>query len=361
MGVRSVRHFRFRNLADADVAVDAREVFLVGENGQGKTNFLESIYLLAFGSSFRTRRESEVIRRGEAETAVLGTYSDASGARSVAVRVRRDGRKTVEVDGKAVTDRKALAENIPLILFCHGDLEFVSGPPEQRRWFFNQTQSLFDVLHIDSLRRYRLVLRSRNLALKDGRRDLVDLYDPQLAAAGVEIQRRRAGTTEAFNRAFGPIFERVSAGGESLSIAYSPSWRDGSVEGAMEALAAARSRDEALATTSTGPHRDDFRFLVGGMDYARLASTGQVRLLALSLRVAQAAYVAAMSRRLPVLLLDDVLLELDSGHRERFLSALPQYEQAFFTFLPDERFQAYRKPSTLVYTVREGTVTPWSG
>ncbi len=351
----------FRNLADTEVAADAREVFLVGENGQGKTNFLESIYLLAFGSSFRTRHETELIRRGEAEAAVLGAYTDASGSRSVAVRVRRDGRKEVQVDGKPVADRKALAQNIPLILFCHGDLEFVSGPPEQRRWFFNQTQSLFDALHIDALRRYRLVLRSRNLALKDGRRDLVDVYDPQLAGAGIEIQRRRSATTEEFNRAFGPIFEKVSSAGEALSITYSPSWRGGSVEGAMEALAASRLRDEALATTTTGPHRDDFRFLAGGRDYPRLASTGQVRLLALALRVAQAAYVASMSGRMPVLLLDDVLLELDSGHRERFLAALPQYEQAFFTFLPDERFQAYRKPSTVIYTVREGTLTPWSG
>ncbi len=99
--------------------------------------------------------------------------------------------------------------------------------------------------------------------------------------------------------------------------------------------------------TCTGPHRDDFRFVSSGLDFARLASTGQVRLLALSLRVAQAAYVQAKSGRKPVLLLDDVLLELDGGHRDRFLAALPDYEQAFFTFLPDERFEAYRRPSTL--------------
>ena len=85
-----------------------------------------------------------------------------------------------------------------------------------------------------------------------------------------------------------------------------------------------------------------------------------MRLLALALRVAQAAYVQAMSRRRPVLLLDDVLLELDAGHRDRFLAALPRYEQAFFTFLPDERFEAYRRPSTLVYTVRQGVLTAWS-
>jgi DNA replication and repair protein RecF len=335
-------------------------VFLVGENGQGKTNFLESVYLLAFGSSFRTRREDDVIRTGEPEAAVHCAYVEDGADRAVSVHLRRGGRKEIEVDGKAVPDRKALAQNIPVILFCHGDLAFVSGPPEQRRWFFNQTQSLYDPLHIDALRRYRRVLRSRNAALRERRHDLLEAYDAQLAVCGLEVQRKRAVACEAFNGAFAPIFSQVSAAAEDLRILYRPSWSEPGADGVLASLVASRERDESLATTTTGPHRDDFRFVAGGKDYARLASTGQLRLLALSLRVAQAAYVQAMCRRKPVLLLDDVLLELDGGHRERFLAALPPYEQAFYTFLPEERFQAYRRPSTLVYTVREGAVSPWS-
>jgi DNA replication and repair protein RecF len=360
MGVRSIGLFCFRNLTDAEVPVDAREIFLVGENGQGKTNFLESVYLLAFGSSFRTHREEDLIRRGEAEASIRGVYDEEGRSRSVSLRLRRDGRKEIEVDGKGVADRKALAENIPVILFCHGDLQFVTGPPEQRRWFFNQTQSLFDPLHIDAMRRYRRVLKSRNLALRERRRDLLDIYDRQLAESGLELQKRRAATGEEFNRAFEPIFARVCSTAESLRIVYRPSWPEPTEEAALAALAAARDRDEATSLTSSGPHRDDFRFMASGRDYARLASTGQVRLLALSLRVAQASYVQAMSRRRPVLLLDDVLLELDSGHRERFLEALPRYEQAFFTFLPDERFEAHRRPSTLVYNVHGGRLTAWN-
>ena len=244
MGVRSVRHFRFRNLADAEVPVDAAEIFLVGENGQGKTNFLESVYLLAFGSTFRSHHEEDLIRRGETEAAVQGVYAEEGQNRSVSVRLRRDGRKEIEVDSKPVPDRKALAENIPAILFCHGDLEFVTGAPEQRRWFFNQTQSLFDPLHIDALRRYRRVLKSRNLALREQRRDLLDVYDQQLAECGLELQRRRAATSEEFNRAFGPIFAQVSSTNESLRIVYKPSWPEATREAALASLAAARGRDE---------------------------------------------------------------------------------------------------------------------
>jgi DNA replication and repair protein RecF len=361
MGFRSVRPFRLRNLCDAEVDVDAPEVFLVGENGQGKTNFLEAAYLLAFGSSFRTRREVDLIRRGEPAAAAAGAYADAAGDRTVSVAVHRDGAKEILVDGKAVGDRKTLAQNIPVILFCHGDLEFVTGSPEQRRWFFDQTQSLFDPLHIDALRRYRRVLKSRNVALREKRSDLVSLYDPQLAAAGLEIRRKRVQTADEFNRAFGPIFGRVSEASDELSIVYAPSWGNGDLASVCQVLEATRGRDEALQVTTSGPHRDDFRFLAGERDYARYASTGQLRLLALSLRVAQAAHVQAMTGRRPVLLLDDVLLELDAARRERFLGALPEYEQAFFTFLPDERFHLYLKPRTLVYTVREGALSRWNG
>jgi DNA replication and repair protein RecF len=356
-----MRPFRLRNLCDAEVDVDAPEIFLVGENGQGKTNFLEAAYLLAFGSSFRTRREADLIRRGEPDAAAAGIYADAAGIRTVSVVLHRDGVKEIQVDGKAVGDRKTLAQNIPVILFCHGDLEFVTGSPEQRRWFFDQTQSLFDPLYIDALRRYRRVLKSRNAALREGRADLVTLYDPQLAAAGIEIRRKRVQTTDEFNRTFGPIFGRVSEAAEDLRMVYSPSWREGELDAVCRALDAARARDETLQVTTSGPHRDDFRFVAGERDYARYASTGQLRLLALSLRVAQAAYVQAMTGRKPVLLLDDVLLELDAGRRERFLAALPDYEQAFFTFLPDERFHLYRRPRTLVYTVKEGAFSAWNG
>jgi DNA replication and repair protein RecF len=91
-----------------------------------------------------------------------------------------------------------------------------------------------------------------------------------------------------------------------------------------------------------------------GKEFALLASTGQIRLASLLLRVAQASFVAAKTRRKPILLLDDVLLELDSGKRDRFLEALPEYDQAFFTFLPDEQFLAYRGSSTRIYRVAGG-------
>jgi recombinational DNA repair ATPase RecF len=120
-----------------------------------------------------------------------------------------------------------------------------------------------------------------------------------------------------------------------------------------------RDHDRYMRTTTSGPHRDRFLFLWDGEDFTRIASTGQVRLASLLLRVAQAQFFSVETDRKAVLLLDDVLLELDPTRRARFLEVLPAYEQAFFTFLPDEHFTRFRKADTLLYRVANGSVLPY--
>ena len=110
----------------------------------------------------------------------------------------------------------------------------------------------------------------------------------------------------------------------------------------------------ALGTSLSGPHRDRWSFFSDGRDFAATASTGQLRLLSLTLRMVQAEYYIAATGHLPVLLLDDVLLELDRGKRRRFLDLLPPSGQSFFTFLPGEPWEDYRTGSTLVYEVHNG-------
>jgi DNA replication and repair protein RecF len=359
MGFLSSAYRAFRNLRDAEVNLEAPEVFLVGENGQGKTNFIESLYLLCFGGSFRTRKDTLLIRDAEESALVRGRLrSEESLPRHVAVSLSRDGRKEIRVDARVIRDRGELIEHSPCIAFSHQDLEFVSGPPEMGRRFFNQTQSLFDPLFLDLLRSYRKVLRSRNILLKERNTGLLEAFDRNLAEIGQRIQSRREAVVVEFNLTFGPLYSRVSGHAFSTAISYRPSWKAGSgAEEIVGQLGRTRSRDLSFETTTTGPHRDRFVVTQEGRPFAPLASTGQVRLASLVLRVAQANFVAAKSGRRPILLLDDVLLELDARRRDRFLAALPAYDQAFFTFLPDEQFLAYRSPDTRIYRVADGELT----
>jgi DNA replication and repair protein RecF len=379
MLIASLRTTAFRNLADAEVDTAAKDVFLVGENGQGKTNFLEALYFCVYASSFRGARDGELARTGEkdfsaavriAETDVVMRNGSPPGLSSDVLIKFEKGKKIVAIDGKRVEDRKDLLSVAPCIVFCHEDMEFVAGSPERRRWFFDQAISLYDPVYLDDLRRYRRVLKSRNAVLRDyalrrlsgSPEPLLDALDAQYALYGVKLMERRETAARLFSAVFGPLYEEVS-GVSGIEVRYAPSWKadggDRAAGGVDEAAALLRRRrpaDLAAGIGLSGPHRDRYAFVRGGTEFAGKASTGQRRLLALLLRVAQARRFSEMTGKNPVLLLDDVLLEMDGEKRRRFLSALPGYDQAFFTFLPEEPYQRYRRDDTLVYEVHGGRI-----
>jgi len=353
-----VRLASFRNLEDAEVATEADRIFLIGENGQGKTNFLEALYYLSFGTSFRGQVDAEAVRRGTSSFSLLGLVRSPNAADMPRdeIRVAWEGKnKDIRRNDKPVRDRKELIELNPSIVFCHEDYSFAAGEPERRRFFFDQSAGLVSPDYIDVLRDYKRILKQRNSSLKDGRHDLLPLFDMQLAGKGVELMDARRRLQSDFDDRFALRYESVSLLGSELRIRYRPSWPlELSLDGIVERLSSKRAEELALGTSLSGPHRDRWSFVVEGRDFAATASTGQLRLLSLTLRMVQAEYYSEMTGRLPVLLLDDVLLELDRGKRRRFLELLPSSGQSFFTFLPGEPWEDYRTGATLVYEVING-------
>jgi len=355
----TVTTLRFRNLADASTGVGARRVFLVGDNGQGKTNFLDAVYSLCYGASFRGATDAEAARHGQEEWSLAADTRAGSEDPSSRVTVSfRAGRKAAALDGKAVPDRKAMIERNPAVVFCPSDMDFAQGEPERRRFFLDQTASLVSPGYLDSLRAYRKVLRMRNQSLKDRSLDVLEVLDEQLAEYGTVLRDRRAEILGLFDPVFAERYEAVSRLGIRVGLEYRPSWKPGTGPGEVVAALRSRRRDElALGVTLSGPHRDRFRFTREGGDFAAFASTGQLRLLALTLRGAQAGFCAERTGRKPLLLLDDVLLELDPEKRRRFMEGLPPHEQAFFTFLPGEPYGDYADDSTMVYWVSDGRLS----
>jgi len=372
MAVLSLRTAAFRNLADGEVDTASKEVFLIGENGQGKTNFLEALYFCAYASSFRGTKDKDLARSGENEFSVssgLGPVPEQDslplpGALPGHITVMLGAKgKSIILNGKKIDDRKDILETIPCVAFCHEDMEFVYGSQERRRWFFDQTQSLYDPVYLDDLRKYRRVLKTRNTVLREGKfsgnvrktEELLDALDPQLVEYGARLMEKRTLAAEHFSAVFSPLYFEVS-GISGIGVSYVPSWKK------ENRLAECRPADLAQGTSVSGPHRDKYLFVKGESygagrgEFSETASTGQRRLLALLLRVAQARCFSGMSGKTPVLLLDDVLLELDGEKRRRFLSVMPAYEQAFFTFLPEEPYKKYAKSGTLVYYVKSGSI-----
>ncbi|MBN2049401.1 MAG: DNA replication/repair protein RecF [Spirochaetales bacterium] len=355
MGFTEVRSFNFRNLENLRICPDTKTVLFVGENGQGKTNYLELLYILCFGSSFRTRRDPHFIRHGMKEMSLQGTLETRDGGQwHVKVQVRQ-GKKDIFLNDKRIIDRAELLSLSPCIVFSHEDISFVNGSPDTRRTFFNQTVSICEPIFIDALRTYKKILKARNAALLESREDLLDIYDVQLIQAGLSIMSRRSETLEEFNKLLTPLYKEISALPEEVSVLYRPSWPVGSDEKVLkEYLKSKREVDKERGVTVTGPHRDRFSVTLGKVDFNAAASTGQTRLLSLVYRVVQAARYLEKTGKPPILLLDDVLLELDASRRIRFLERLPEYEQAFFTFLPDEQYHRYRLDDKKVYTLVNG-------
>lgn len=357
MSFSQIRTLNFRNLENNVIDLQAPEVFLVGENGQGKTNFLEAVYTLCYGNSFRTHVGGHMIMGDEDSMGLLGQYSNREQPDTIRFTYAKK-KKTISINDKPVKDRKELIQRFPCIVFCHDDIQFVNGPPDRRRWFLNQTMSLFDPLFVDLLRKYNLVLLNRNTALKQKVYDLLDVYDHQLSEMGVLLQSQRDKTIVEFNKTFTELYKDIAGIDGDVSIQYRPNWpADGGIEEAQTALSEGRRKDIVMGTTTSGPHRDNFLFRYKRQNFVHIASTGQQRLLSLILRVAQAHFFHSKTGRSPLLLLDDVLLELDLGKRKKFVRLMPPYRQAFFTFLPDEPYTDYAGKETLFYRVQNGRFT----
>ncbi|MDR0474761.1 MAG: DNA replication and repair protein RecF, partial [Treponema sp.] len=339
----SLRTTAFRNLVDAEVFTGARDVFLIGENGQGKTNFLEALYFCCYASSFRGARDADMLQNGKEDfsASVKTVYSSnsaigESGLADISGEVLikyEKGKKTVSIDGKRAEDRKDLLSIAPCIVFCHEDMEFVSGSPEKRRWFFDQALSLYDPVYLEDLRRYRRVLKFRNAMLRDNAihrlgeapEPMFDALDVQFAQYGASLVEKRETAARLFSEVFGPLYREVS-GIDGISVHYVPSWKkpgagsSGGVLSGDEALAYLKERratDIGAGTSMSGPHRDRYVFLHNGNEFAGKASTGQRRLLALLLRIAQAKRFSDTTGKNAIVLLDDVLLVMDGEKRKK--------------------------------------------
>jgi DNA replication and repair protein RecF len=352
----------FRNLQNATIDLLSKEVYFVGENGQGKSNLLEALYYSAYGTSFRTNSDADIVRHGEFSFSVRAMFREDNGSTRTIHIVDENGKKSIEKNGKRIHDRKELINTMPCVLFCHDDLQFAEGEPERRRFFLDQSLSMYDVLYIDVLRRYKRVLKSRNTVLREQSYDMLDVYDAQLAENGLVIQKKRKDMVFQFNQIFGRLYEEVTGIG-NVSITYEPSWKElpdavgtrfPSVAEIHAFLLQKRDIDKSVGTTMTGPHRDRINFVRNGVSFIPSASTGQRRLIALLLRTAQAVFYTKVTGVKPVLLMDDVLLELDPDKRQKLTALLPEYDQLFCTFLPGEPYERYRHSRTRVYFLEKG-------
>ena len=354
-------HLRnYRNFAEQTVELPPQGVAIIGDNGQGKTNFLEAIYYLEIFRSFRGAPDEQLVRFGEEVFRVEGTLRGAEGEeRSVAAAFeRRRRRKKVTTNG-AEPERLADAlGGVGAVIFSPSDVEIVAGGPGERRRFLDIVLSLAQPGYVAALQRYRQALFQRNALLRQNAApELVAAWNEGLVAAGSRVVAARARWVAERAASFAAHYAHV-AGGQPGTLAFDPSvggWEEGAVpavgevaERFHEALVRAAERERRRGMTLVGPHRDDLRFATAAADGSSLelrtyGSGGQQRTAAIAARMVEAETIRATRGRESVILLDDVFAELDPGRSERIVEWIDRDEagQVILTSPKPSDFQVH--------------------
>jgi DNA replication and repair protein RecF len=318
----------FRNLARVELAPPAQGFVVIGENGQGKTNLLESIHYLQILRSARGARDQDLVRFG-AEAFHIGATVSANGAHEIGVGFERAGKKKrVRIDG-AVPERLSDALGaLPSVMFSPDDVELIAGSPNARRRYLDIMLALTTRGYLAALQRYRGALLRRNAALRDAARssrnaDAVAVWEPALAEFGAFIWTARAAWVEACAQQFEQLCTRIGETGR-MTVRYASSLDAG--DDPASALAASlehkRAHDLRRGLTHSGPHRDDLTITLDGRDLRTFGSAGQQRSAAIALRMLEAETFTARTGRAPVFLLDDPFAELDVRRSGRILDML---------------------------------------
>ena len=371
MRLLSLEVTNYRNIASASLTPGRELTVICGNNGQGKTNLLEAIWLLTGGKSFRGGKDAELVRRGEPfavlEASTLRAQQEEQEP-DEPNRVRltvgtpdsqRPGRYA-SVNGAAPRRAAGLAGSFPAVVFDPGHLSLVKGAPEGRSKFLDAALCQLYPGYLTVYRRYLRALQQKNALLRRApagqerpyaeKMALLEVLNTELAAQGEAIQQRRRAYLERLAPLACANYEELSHGAERMELRYAAQFEPGG----LAALLKARQNEEVRAGQSLcGPHREDLELLLDGQPARVFASQGQQRSVVLSLKMAEAAAAAAITGEHPVLLLDDVLSELDDGRKQYLLTRMRE-KQTFVTSCDDT---AFLKTDGEVYRMNGGVLS----
>ncbi len=367
MRLLSVDYNNFRNLKGQSLVLSPGTTVAVGANGQGKTNLLEGIFVLATLKALRARRLSELICFGEERGHVGGRLLVGGAERHIEVQITATGR-TALVDGKRAASLETYFGGVSVVAFTPDDLMVVKGSPDERRTLLDRAVFNRFPAYLDESREYARALKARNRLLKDRAAPaLLRAWDETLARVGARLWvRRRALLKELVPRAT-EAFSRVGRTEFPGSFVYAPAVVEAAevLEGTEEALRAkfeatldARlQRDMDKGFTSVGPHADDLLLSIGEHPARAFASQGQARALVIAWKMAEIENLHAQTGVMPMLLLDDVSSELDQERNAFLMQYLRNLGAQVFLTTTDRNLVApAAHGETRWYEVERGTV-----
>ena len=375
MKIKSLKLLYFRNYLSTNIDAHPSLNVLVGNNANGKTNIIESIFCLALGKSYRTKSDSECIMFGETATAMSCIVNKNDKDLDIMLGINNKG-KSAKIAGIKKTKLTDFVGELNVVLFSPEDLQIVKGSPSLRREFMNREFYQFSRIYHKYYLMYQHLLKQRNSYLKDMRKNpkdemslaYLETLTSQLAKVALYITKERVSFVQDISKLTYKNMLNISNGQETLKIKYKSSVLDALniseindesfTEENLTKVMMNKSFDDIMrGSTKIGPQHDDLEFYINDLDAKMYASQGQQRSIVLSLKLAEINFLKEKTGTYPVLLLDDVLSELDKNRQLKLLDAINENVQTFITTpsISDIKEDLLRKAK--VFKIENGNIS----
>lgn len=358
MYIESIELNNYRNYREVKVDFGRNTNILYGNNAQGKTNILESIYMAATTKSHRGTKDRDIIRIGEDESHIRLFVNKKDVSHKIDMHLRKNKNKGVAIDGIPIHRAMELYGLLNVIFFSPEDLSIIKNGPAERRRFMDLELCQISRLYYQNLSSYNKILNQRNNLLKQiyydkSLLDTLDVWNMQLVDYGSRIIKERRNFIHMINDIIGDIHGRLTSGKEKLEIIYEFNVDEDNFDRILQEKI---DTDLRYSSTQFGPHRDDISFMINGIDARKYGSQGQQRTVALSLKMAEIKLVKKIINDNPILLLDDVMSELDTSRRDSLIEEIRDI-QTIITCTGYDDFIKEQIIINNVYSVVEGTAT----
>ena len=362
MIIKSLELQDYRNYSSLNITFDKGTNILFGDNGQGKTNILEAIYLSATTKSHKGTKDRDIVNFTKEESHIR-TFVEKDGIETrVDMHLRKNKSKGIAIDGQKLKKAAQLLGISNVVFFSPEDLSIIKNGPGERRKFVDMELSQLDSFYLYNMNNYIKIVEQRNKLLKDmyfnpSLKETLNIWDTQMISYGSQVIERRRIFVSQLNEIIRDIHKNLTGNKEEIRIEYCP---DVEIEEFERKLSESQEKDIRSKQTNVGPHRDDFLVYVGDIDIRKFGSQGQQRTAALSLKLSEIELVKKTIKDTPILLLDDVLSELDRNRQNYLLNSIGDI-QTIITCTGLEDFVNNRFEINKVFHVKAGEVTAERG
>jgi len=368
MIIKSIELKNYRNYENLNIELSKGTNIFYGDNAQGKTNILESIYVGSTTKSHKGSKDKEIINFKRDDSHIKLIIERDGINRRIDMHLKKNKAKGIAIDGIPIRKSTELLGIANVVLFSPEDLGMIKNGPSERRKFIDMELCQLDKIYLYNLSNYNKIITQRNKLLKDTKflkdiENLLDVWDEKLVYYGKEIIKKRLEFIKQLNDIIFNIHKKLSSNKEKLVIKYEPNVN---LDNYSNKIIENRNRDIKMKTTMVGIHRDDISFYIDNIDIRKFGSQGQQRTAALSLKLAEIELVKNIIKDNPILLLDDVLSELDNNRQNQLLDNIKNI-QTFVTCTGLEDFISKMKNNkdyseiefniNKIFKVKEGKVS----